>query len=142
MPFSWVQTSDVTANDRCGIIVAMAERYADDMPRLVGEAEFASSYGGSAHSVANVVAAGRLFFVTQGKQKLCPDFFLNPAHDGRQPGRWVPHSLSRHRVPDGSLPSRGRLKAPPRGRFRVACGSIAVPTDWRDGEFVVALEPP
>ena len=70
MPFSWVQTSDVTANDRCGIIVAMAERYADDMPRLVGEAEFASSYGGSAHSVANVVAAGRLFFVIQGKQKL------------------------------------------------------------------------
>ena len=84
MPFSWVQTSDVTANDRCGIIVAMAERYADDMPRLVAEAEFASNYGGSAHSVANVVAAGRLFVVTQGEQKPCPDFFLNPAHDGRQ----------------------------------------------------------
>lgn len=56
----------------------------DETVRLVSEAEFATGSGRSADLMAEAVAAGELFFVAHGEQRLYPSFFFDSAYDKRE----------------------------------------------------------
>ena len=56
----------------------------EDVPRLVGEAEFAQSLNWSAGDVAKAVADGTVFVVRQGGQELYPSFFADASLKRRQ----------------------------------------------------------
>lgn len=56
----------------------------EDIPRLVGEAEFAQSLNWSPASVTRAVAHGALFVVSQGGQQLYPSFFADTTLKRRQ----------------------------------------------------------
>jgi hypothetical protein len=56
----------------------------EDVPRLVGEAEFAQSLNWSARSLAKAVASGAVFVVRQGGRQLYPSFFADQSLKRRQ----------------------------------------------------------
>ena len=56
----------------------------EDVPRLVGEAEFARSLNRSVGSIAKAVASGSLFVVRQDGQQLYPGFFADSTLKRRQ----------------------------------------------------------
>lgn len=55
-----------------------------DLPRLVGEAEFKKSLNMSTGSIAKALAGGALFVVRQDGQQLYPSFFADPTLKRRQ----------------------------------------------------------
>ena len=68
----------MTKADRCGIIFGMnAKLTNENVPRLVGEAEFEQSLNWSARSLAKAVASSAVFVVQQGGQQLYPSFFVD-----------------------------------------------------------------
>ena len=67
----------LTADERCGIMVTMAvQQLIDDKPCLLSEGDFVMRCGWSSVAVAESVAAGSLFPVTQSGPRLYPSFFL------------------------------------------------------------------
>lgn len=75
----------LTADERCGIMVTMAvQQLIDDKPCLLSEGDFVMRCGWSSVAVAESVAAGSLFPVTQSGPRLYPSFFFDSTYDRRQ----------------------------------------------------------
>ena len=75
----------MTETDGCRIIFRMkGVPTTEEVPLLVGEAEFARSMNWSAVSIAKVVADGTLFVVRQGGRQLYPGFFADGTLKRRQ----------------------------------------------------------
>ena len=55
----------------------------EDVPRLVGEAEFMQSLNWSERSLAKAVADGSVFVMRQGGLDVYPSFFADPRFDQR-----------------------------------------------------------
>jgi hypothetical protein len=80
-----VVSDGVTETLGCGIIFRMnGVPTIEDVPLLVGEADFARSLNWSARSIAKAVANGTLFVVRQGCQQLYPCFFADSTLKRRQ----------------------------------------------------------
>ena len=70
---------------RCGIIWHMSsEQTAEEIPRLIGEAEFLSSANTSAGSMVKSLSNGAIFFVMLDGEKWYPSFFSDSSLEKRQ----------------------------------------------------------